>query len=41
MEEYHYHNKSMGLLNDDTRSNGDSDLYPPVFARRAERVRYR
>ncbi|KAB2611197.1 protein IQ-DOMAIN 1-like [Pyrus ussuriensis x Pyrus communis] len=40
MEEYHYHNKSMGFFSDDTRSNDGSDLYPPVVACRAERVRY-
>ncbi|KAM1513224.1 hypothetical protein COP2_025435 [Malus domestica] len=40
IEEYHYHNKLLGFFNDDTRSNDDSDLYSPVVACRAERVRY-
>lgn len=40
MEEYHYHNKSMGLSNGDTRSNCGSDLYPPISVGRVQRGRY-
>ncbi|VVA24033.1 PREDICTED: IQ-DOMAIN [Prunus dulcis] len=40
MEEYHYHNKSMGLSKGDTRSNCGSDLYPPISVGRVQRGRY-
>ncbi|PQP97362.1 protein IQ-DOMAIN 1-like [Prunus yedoensis var. nudiflora] len=40
MEEYHYHNKSMGLSNGDTRSNCCSDLYPPISVGRVQQGRY-